>query len=177
MTLSCGSGKGRALIFIEGDIFFMSLYQIIPIFNKKITRKSFRNDFGNFCENVPTEFELQDSRQAEFSFHKLLMITHEISHHFCVDSRWNRQNRPILTLLKSRLTCRRFSEHPFTYCMVLLCCIFQNTYLWSVMRDKIEGWPAVCYKMHLFQQIIYLKILKFCYKLNLYIRVIRNLSD
>ena len=113
MTLSCGSGKGRALIFIEGDIFFMSLYQIIPIFNKKITRKSFRNDFGNFCENVPTEFELQDSRQAEFSFHKLLMITHEISHHFCVDSRWNRQNRPILTLLKSHLTCRRFSEHGF----------------------------------------------------------------
>ena len=113
MTLSCGSGKGRALIFIEGDIFFMSLYQIIPIFNKKITRKSFRNDFGNFCENVPTEFELQDSRQAEFSFHKLLMITHEISHHFCVDSRWNRQNCPILTLLKSRLTCRRFSEQGF----------------------------------------------------------------
>ena len=112
MTLSCGSGKGRALIFIEGDIFFMSLYQIIPIFNKKITRKSFRNDFGNFCENVPTEFELQDSRQAEFSFHKLLMITHEISHHFCVDSRWNRQNRPILTILKSRLTCLRFYDAP-----------------------------------------------------------------
>ena len=114
MTLSCGSGKGRALIFIEGDIFFMSLYQIIPIFNKKITRKSFRNDFGNFCENVPTEFELQDSRQAEFSFHKLLMITHEISHHFCVDSRWNRQNRPILTILKSRLTCLRFYDAPIT---------------------------------------------------------------
>ena len=116
MTLSCGSGKGRALIFIEGDIFFMSLYQIIPIFNKKITRKSFRNDFGNFCENVPTEFELQVSRQAEFSFHKLLMITHEISHHFCVDSRWNRQNRPILTILKSRLTCLRFYDAPIIRC-------------------------------------------------------------
>ena len=114
MTLSCGSGKGRALIAIEGDIFFMSLYQIIPIFNKKITRKSFRNDFGNFCVNFLTEFEFQVSRQAEFSFHKLLIITHEISHHFCIDSRWNRQNRPILTLLKSRLTCLRFYDAPIS---------------------------------------------------------------
>ena len=74
--------------------------------------KSFRNDFDNFCENVPTEFGLQVSRQAEFSFHKHLIITHEISHHFCVDSRWNRQNRPILTLLKLRLTCLRFYDAP-----------------------------------------------------------------
>ena len=43
------------------------------------------------------------------------MITHKISHHFCVDLRWNRQNRPILTILKSHLTCLRFSAHPFRY--------------------------------------------------------------
>ena len=31
------------------------------------------------------------------------MITHEIPYIFCVNNRWNCQNRPILTILKSRL--------------------------------------------------------------------------
>ena len=48
MTLSCGRGKGRALIVIEGDIFFYVPVPNYTNFKQKILKKSFRNDFGNF---------------------------------------------------------------------------------------------------------------------------------
>ena len=42
------------------------------------------------------------------------MITHEISHIFCVSTCWIRQNRPILTILKSRLTFLGFPDKGFS---------------------------------------------------------------
>ena len=69
------------------------------------------------------------------------MITHVISHHFSVDSRWNRQNRPILTLLKSCLTCRRFSEHAFMFEFMGLSETFkklQNIFIWNQKVNRVK---------------------------------------
>ena len=71
----------------DGDIIFHVPVPNSTNFQQKNHQKSFGNDFDNFCVNFPTEFEFYVSRQAEFSIHKLSMITHKISHHFCVDSR------------------------------------------------------------------------------------------
>ena len=61
------------------------------------------------------KFEFGVSPKAEFSIRKFLIITQEIPHIFCVSTRWNWQNRPILTILNLRLTCLRFCDAPFIY--------------------------------------------------------------
>ena len=57
MTLSCGSGKGRALMKKDGDIIFHVPVPNSTNFQQKNHQKSFGNDFDNFCVNFPTEFE------------------------------------------------------------------------------------------------------------------------
>ena len=113
MIPSYGSGQGRALILKEGDVFSYVPEPNYTDFQQNITMKGIRNDFLNFELKFPTEFEFQVSSQVEFSFHKFLMITHEISPIFCIRTRWNGQNYPILTILNLRSTSLRFSAHPF----------------------------------------------------------------
>ena len=75
-----------------------SMSEISPIFEKKFH----------------TAFEFWVSWQAEFSYGKFLIITHEISHIFWVHICWNLQNCPILQISNLHFTFLRFSETPFS---------------------------------------------------------------
>ena len=66
------------------------------------------------------KFEFGVSPKAEFSICKFLIITQEIPHIFCVSTRWNQQNHPILNILNLRLTCLRFCDAPFSIYYVCL---------------------------------------------------------
>ena len=43
------------------------------------------------------------------------MITHKISHIFCVRTRWNRQNCPVLSILNIRLTFPKINGQGFRF--------------------------------------------------------------
>ena len=96
------------------EIFLMfslhrAISQILSIIHLNLWCPIHVRFFSIFEQNIHTAFEFGVNWQAEFSsFHGFLIITHEIPHIFCVRTRWNYQNFPILTTIKSRLTNLQF---------------------------------------------------------------------
>ena len=104
MILSYGRGLGLAHILNYGDVFSHVPDPQYTDFQQNNLVESFRNDFCHFCVKVSYRiWVLGLSWGSVFSFHKVLLNTHIISHIFCV--RW-RQNL--------RSTFAMFYEHGFS---------------------------------------------------------------